>query len=308
MNTVWYDYKKAQVSNGAAIAIGNFDGLHKGHAEIMNTLKKVSSENNLLSICYTFSHHPINVIKGENSLPLIASNHHKEILLDQIGIDTLFFEDFCKVKDLPAEDFVRDILLGELNMKVIVVGLHNHYGKNGEGDVKLLRHLGQKYGFLVYMVEPLYLDSVMCSSTKIREYIRSGEIEKANEMLGRPFTISNVIIKDKELGKKIGFPTANMMPESNMLMPKSGVYATSTIVDGKIFKSITNVGDCPTVGDEKIKFETHILDFEGNLYDKEIEVLFLHKMRDIVSFSDINSLKEQLSVDVRARREMNGKR
>lgn len=305
MNTVWYDYEKAEKANGTAIAIGNFDGLHRGHMEIMNTLKRVSAEHSLSSLCYTFSTHPVNIIKGENSLPLIADNCHKEELLSAIGVDTLFFEDFKRVKDVPAKDFIRDILVGKLNMKVVVVGLHNHYGKNGEGDIKLLRELGQKYGFLVYMVKPLYLDGVMCSSTKVREYIKAGETENAALMLGRPFKISNVIIKDKELGKTIGFPTANMVPKSNMLMPKSGVYATSTIVDGKTYKSITNVGACPTVNDENIKFETHIIDFCGNLYGKEIEVLFLSGMRDIVSFDNIDALKNQLSCDVLKRREMN---
>ena len=305
MNTIWYDYEKVEKINGTGIAIGNFDGLHRGHMEIMNTLKKVSAENNLFSVCYTFSTHPINIIKGENSLPLIADNEHKEELLSSIAIDTLFFEDFKRVKDVPAEEFVRDILVKKLNMKVVVVGLHNHYGKNGEGDIKLLRKLGQKYGFLVYMVKPFYLGDVMCSSTKVREYIKAGEIEKANEMLSRPFKISNVIIKDKELGRTIGFPTANMIPKSNMLMPAAGVYATSTIVDGKMYKSITNVGACPTVNDEKIKFETHIIDFSGNLYGREIEVLFLSKMRDIINFDDIEGLKNQLSSDVLRRKELN---
>jgi len=305
MNTIWYDYEKVNKSNGTAIAIGNFDGLHKGHMEIMNTLKSVAIENSLNSLCYTFSEHPVNVIKGKNSLPLIADNNHKEELLFSAGIDTLFFEDFERVKDIPAEEFVKEILVNKLNMKVVVVGLHNHYGKNGEGDIKLLRELGQKYGFLVYMVKPLYLDDVMCSSTKIREYISTGEIEKANQMLGRAFKISNIIIKDKELGKTIGFPTANMMPKNNMLMPKAGVYATTTNAGGKIYKSITNVGDCPTVNDNKIKFETHIIDFNENLYGKEIEVMFHAKMRDTVSFENIEGLKKQLSYDVLKRREMN---
>lgn len=305
MNTVWYDYEEVEKENGTGVAIGNFDGLHRGHIEIMNTLKKVSAQNNLRSVCYTFSTHPINIIKGENSLPLIADNNHKEQLLESCGIDTLFFEDFKRVRDVRAEEFIRDILVKKLNMKVVVVGLHNHYGKNGEGDIKLLRELGQKYGFLVYMVKPFYLDGVMCSSTKVREYIKTGEIEKANKMLNRPFKISNVIIKDKELGRTIGFPTANMAPKSNMLMPKSGVYSTSTIVDDKIYKSITNVGTCPTVNDEKIKFETHIIDFSGNLYGREIEVMFHGKMRDIINFDDLGALKKQLSLDVLKRKEMN---
>ena len=305
MDTVWYDYEQVKKENGTAIAIGNFDGLHKGHIEIMNTLKTVSGQNGLNAVCYTFSEHPVNVIKGKDFLPLIADNAQKEELLRSAEIDTLFFEDFMRVKDIPAANFVKDILIDKLNMKVVVVGLHNHYGKNGEGDIKLLRELGQKYGFLVYMVKPLYLGEVMCSSTKVREYISSGKIEDANEMLGRAFKISNIITKDKELGKTIGFPTANMVPKNNMLMPKAGVYATSTKANGRTYMSITNVGDCPTVNDNKIKFETHIIDFNEDLYGKEIEVMFHAKMRDTVSFENIEALKNQLSADVLKRREMN---
>ena len=305
MNTIWYDYEKLDTSHGTAIAIGNFDGLHLGHSEIMNTLKKVSKENSLKSLCYTFSSHPINVINGKNSLPLIADNIQKEKLLCDIGIDSLFFEDFKRVKDIPAKDFVKDILVSKLNMKVIVVGLHNHYRKNGEGDIKLLRELGQKYGFLVFMAEPFYLDNVMCSSTKVREYIKDGKIEKANEMLGRKFTISGTVVKDKELGRKLGFPTANIKPKENMLLPEPGVYQTSTKVRGEIYKSITNVGTCPTVNDNNVKLETYILDFNDDLYGDVIEIIFLSKMREIIVFENVDALKEQLKSDVLKRNETN---
>lgn len=302
MNTIWYDYTKVDTSCGTAIAIGNFDGLHLGHNEIMNTLKKVSKENGLKSLCYTFSSHPINVIKGDNSLPLIADNEQKEKLLSDMEIDSLFFEDFKRVKDIPAGDFVKDILVSKLNMKVIVVGLHNHYGKNGEGDIKLLKELGQKYGFLVFMAESFYLDNVMCSSTKVREYIKNGKIEKANEMLGRKFTISGTIVKDKGLGKKIGFPTANIKPKENMLLPEAGVYSTCVMLSGQLYKSITNVGTCPTVNDNNVKLETHILDFEGDIYGDAIKIIFISKMREIITFENITALKNQLHSDVLKRR------
>ncbi len=305
MNTVWYAYEKLDKTCNTAIAIGNFDGLHKGHAKIMELLKKVSLKNNLASLCYTFSVHPVNVIKGEGSLSLIEDNVQKEKLLEKTGIDYLFFEDFKKVRDLPASDFVRDILVSKLNMKVAVVGPHNHYGKNGEGDINLLHELGQKYGFLVYMAEPFFLDDVMCSSTKIREYIREGKIEAANKMLGRKFSVSGTVIKDKGLGKKLGFPTANLIPKSNMIMPQPGVYATSVQIDGTLYKSITNVGTCPTVNDNNTKLETHILNYNGNLYGEELEIIFISKMRETVSFENVEALKKQLLDDADKRNKMN---
>ncbi len=303
MEIIRYDYNKVNKENGTAIAIGNFDGLHRGHMEIMKTLKKVSCEHSLNALCYTFEHHPVNIIKGENTLKLIADNRQKEKLFSDCGIDTLFFENFEKVRDIPARDFVKDILVDRLNMKVAVVGLHNHYGKNSEGDIKLLRELGQKYGFTVYMVKPYYIGDVMCSSTKIREYIKNGEIEKANEILGRSFAVIGEVIKNKQLGKKLGFPTANIMLKEDMLMPKTAVYATSCFVDGTSYKSITNVGTCPTVNDEKVGFETHIIDFEDDLYGKEIKVEFHFKMRDIISFESTDDLCCQLKKDVLRRKE-----
>jgi len=304
MDTVWYDYDKVNKEDGTAIAIGNFDGLHLGHMEIMNTLKKVSKEHSLKSVCYTFESHPVNIIKGKNALKLIADNSQKEELVASCNIDTLFFEDFLAVKDIPAKDFVKEILVDKLNMKVVVVGLHNHYGKNSEGDIKLLRELGQKYGFLVYMVKLLYIDDVMCSSTKVREYISGGEIEKANKILGRNFKIAGTVVKHKELGKTIGFPTANIMPKSDMLMPQKAVYATSCRVGEKIYKSITNVGDCPTVDDNTVSFETHIIDFAEDIYGEEIIVDFHNKMREITHFDSVDGLIGQLKNDVDIRKRM----
>ena len=308
MEIIRYDYEKVNKEKGTAIAIGNFDGLHRGHMEIMKKLKEVSKEHSLNSLCYTFEKHPVNIIKGNNALKLIADNRQKEELFSSCLIDTLFFEDFNAVREAQPEDFVKNILVDKLNMKVAVVGLHNHYGKNSKGDIKLLRELGQKYGFLVYMVKPLYIDDVMCSSTKIREYIINGEIEKANEMLGRCFEFSGEVIKNKQLGKTLGFPTANIMPKENMLMPQMGVYATSCFVNGKEYKSITNVGDCPTVSDEKVSFETHIIDFNEDIYGKEITLAFHLKMRDIVNFETKEALINQLKNDVIKRKEIKTER
>lgn len=304
MNTVWHDYSKVDTSRGTAVAIGNFDGLHMGHRKLMDMLAQVAKENDVPSVIYTFDKHPINVIKGENTLPLIADNTYKQELLANCEADTLFFEDFEAIKDLPAEDFVRDILVGKLNMKIAVVGRHNHYGKDSKGDVKLLRELGQEYGFAVYMIEPLYFGDVVCSSSKIRELIADGEIEKANEMLGHPFKISNVVVKDKMLGRTLGFPTANMIPDPGLLLPQVGVYGTNTLAGGKRYPSITNIGAALTIGEgEPVRIETYIIGFEGDLYGQTLEVEFLTKIRENEHFDGLDSLKSQLEKDVETRLE-----
>ncbi len=297
MNTVWYDYGKIEARNGTAIAMGNFDGLHKGHMKLLSMLMDVSQDNGLHSVAYTFDVHPVNAIKGENTLKLIADNEYKQELLSNCNLDTLFFEKFDAVRDLSPEEFVRDILVGKLNMKVAVVGLHNHYGKNSEGDVKLLRELGQKYGFLVYMIKPLYFGDFLCSSTKIRALIENGDVEMAAELLGRPFKIKKPVVQDKMLGRTLGYPTANMIPEAGQLIPKFGVYATNTYVDGVCYKSITNVGDSPTIGDGAVRIETNIIDFDGDVYNEKLEVEFLYKIRDQRAFQNLDELKAQLEAD-----------
>ena len=290
--------------HGTAVAVGNFDGLHAGHRKLMDMLAKVAAEHNLPSVIYTFAKHPVNVLKGDNTLKLIADNKYKQDLLANCKADTLFFEDFARVKELPAEDFVRDILVGKLNMKIAVVGRHNHYGKDSKGDVKVLRELGQKFGFAVYMIEPLYLGDDICSSSKIRELIAQGEIERANEMLGHPFKISNVVVKDKMLGRKLGFPTANMIPDPSLLLPQCGVYGTNTLAGGKRYPSITNVGSALTVGtEEPQRIETYIIGFEGDLYGQILEIEFLTKIRDIEEFDGLEDLKHQLQRDVETRLE-----
>ncbi len=304
MNTVWYEYDKVNTKRGTAIAMGNFDGLHKGHMKLLTMLSNVAQDNGLSSVAYTFDKHPIHAIKGEDTLKLIADNAYKEELLSACDVDTLFFENFEAVKDLSPKDFVKDILVEKLNMKIAVVGLHNHYGKDSEGDVKLLRELGQEYGFMVYMIKPLYVGDFVCSSTKIRALIENGDLELAEELLGRPFKIKNVVIEDKKLGKTLGYPTANMVPEKTQLLPKNGVYATTTYVDGKAYKSITNVGTSPTVGDDTVKIETYMLGFDGDVYNEAIEVEFLKKIRDVRAFGSLDELSAQLAEDEKLRAEL----
>jgi len=301
MNTVWYDYSKVESRNGTAIALGNFDGLHKGHMKLLSMLTDLAQDNGLTAVAYTFDEHPVNVLKGAGSLKLIADNEHKEELLSSCNLDTLFFDKFTDVKDLSPEEFVRDILVGKLNMKIAVVGLHNHYGKDSEGDVKMLRELGQQYGFLVHMIKPLYEDEILCSSTKIRALIGAGDVETAAKLLGRPFAIKKAVVQDKMLGRTLGYPTANMIPDTSYLLPQYAVYATNTYVDGEVYKSITNVGVSPTVGTGELRVETYIIGFDKEVYNETLEVEFLYKIRDQKAFADLEELKAQLAEDEKVR-------
>lgn len=291
MNTVWYDYEKIQARNGTAVALGNFDGLHMGHMKLLTMLQNVSQDNGLQSVVYTFDKHPINVLKGAGTLKLIADNDYKQELLAACGLDALFFDDFEAVRDLTPEEFVRDILVDKLNMKVAVVGQHNHYGKNSEGDVKLLRELGQKYGFLVYMIKPLYFGDFLCSSTKIRALIENGDVETAAELLARPFKLRSCGDEAQQPDNALGIPSVTVTAAANQLLPKQGVYATTTYIDGAAYKSVTDVSD---------KIETYVISYAGGAADS-VEIEFLYKLRDQRTFTGLDDLKAQLAEDEKAR-------
>lgn len=294
------DYKKVNTAGGTALAIGNFDGVHKGHQKMLDTLKKVAYDLGVPSVVYTFSEHPVNVINEKHTLPLIYSNEKKAELLEKSGIHTLFFEDFSSVRDLEAEDFIKEILVDKLNISAVVIGEGGRFGNKGKGDATLLSDLGKVYGFSVHVVESVKVSDVVCSSTEIRKRISSGDVAGAMSMLTRPYSISGTVIADKQLGRTYGYPTANITLNDEYIKPKCGVYATNVKVSDLIKKAITNVGTTSFDNNERI--ESHILDFSADLYDKEIEVEFLYYMRDFKSFASTDELKAQLDEDKKTRK------
>ena len=294
------DYQKVNTAGGTAIAIGNFDGVHKGHQKMLDTLKKVAYDLGVPSVVYTFFEHPVNVINGKNTLPLIYSNAKKSELIEKSGIHTLFFEDFSSVRDLEAEDFVKEILVNKLNVSSVVIGQDGRFGNKGKGDAKLLSDLGKVFGFSVHIIESVKVSDVVCSSTEIRKRISSGDVRGAGTMLTRPYSFSGTVIADKQLGRTYGYPTANITLNDEYTKPKSGVYATNVKINDISKKAITNVGT--TSFDKNERIESHILDFSADLYGKEIEVEFLYYMRDFKSFASTYELKAQLDEDKKTRK------
>ncbi len=297
METVKGDYGKVNSQKGTAVAIGNFDGVHKGHIALLDSLYGLSHEKNLTSVVYTFSEHPINLLKGKNIIKAITDICEKEKIFEKLGTDILFLENFSAVKDLEAEIFVKDILVDRLNMRLAVVGENNRFGKNSKGDACLLKKLGEKYGFETKVVPPVYLDDFMCSSTTVREALENGDIKLANDILGRNYKIKGEVIGGKKLGRTYGFPTANIILDNSKVIPLYAVYATSVIFDGKTYKAITNVGKTSFDEKEISRIESYLLDFDGDLYGKEIEIEFIEKMRDFIPFSDVSELEKQLRAD-----------
>ena len=283
------------------VGLGNFDGLHIGHMALINILVNECKMNNLHSMIYTFIRHPDNVINNSRFTPLLMTLEKKAQILENMPIDYLFYEEFSEsFSKMKPVDFVKDILVGKLNIKLAVAGFDYTFGYKGEGDAALLKKLGEQYGFRTVIVPPIKINDKVISSTSIRENISKGKIEDAFYMLGRPYSIIGVVETGYKLGTKLGFPTANITPEEYLLLPSFGVYLTKTLLDGKLYNSITNIGIKPTLElpDSKVCIETHILNFQGDIYQKPIEVYFFSKLRDEMKFKNKSELSSQIKLDI----------
>ncbi len=291
-------------SNGfsakTGVGLGNFDGLHIGHMALINTLIRESQLNNLNSIVYTFTKHPENILRKKLITPLLLTEQKKIDLLGEISLDYLYFDEFNEdFSRLSPEDFVKKILLDKLNIKLAVAGYDYRFGYMGQGDIPFLKELGQKYGFKVVVIPAIKCDDEVISSTRIRNCIINGELETAYKLLGRNYSITAEVVSGRRIGNTIGFPTANIHPERFLVLPENGVYITKTLLDGKLYNSMTNVGYNPTFEDVKQKtVETHIIDFNQDIYGKKIEVFFLKKIRNEKKFESVELLKEQISKDM----------
>lgn len=290
---VFYEEQKT------GVALGTFDGLHIGHQKVVSSLVKTCKEKNLKSIVYTFSNHP-REFTNKDSLPnRILTLEEKIDFFETLGIDELVlveFDDFQK--NITAHDFIVDLLLEKLNMTHLVIGFNFRFGKGAEGDVSMLNQYAQKYKFKLSVIEGVYIEEDIVSSTRIREQLRLGHVENCKKLLGRNYTASGMVIKGKQVGAQLGFPTANILVSPNMTLLKSGVYITKTHIGIKTYKSVTNVGFNPTFNQNNFNLETYIFDFSENIYHKFITVEFIHRLRDEMKYSSLDGLKEQINKDV----------
>ena len=274
------------------VTIGTFDGVHLGHRYIINHLNKIAKKVNGESVLLTFSPHPRLVIQEENStLKLIDTLEEKKLKLEKIGLKHLIIQEFSKeFSRMKYINFVRDVLVKKLNVDYLVIGYDHHFGRNREGSINELRHLSDLYNFNLEQIPPQKDNDIAVSSTKIRNLIDTGDIIKANRYLGHAFILSGKVIHGEKIGRKIGFPTANIETEKNKLIPKPGVYFVNINFDNKIFKGMLNIGS-------KNKIEAHIFDFEGDLYGQEIVIEFLDWIRAIMTFNNKEDLRLQLEKD-----------
>lgn len=278
------------------IALGSFDGLHLGHLSLVRKVRELAIKNGGKSIVFTFKNHPRAFINN-NNLELIMTNEEKLKVLECENINVVAFKDFDEnIMKISPEDFV-EWLCESYNVKGIVVGFNFKFGYKNLGDTELLEKLQKKYGYKLYIMNPYKLEDKIISSTYIRNLILDGNVKKAFLMLSRPYMLSGKVIHGKKLGRTIGFPTANLEINDKKVIPKKGVYYTNVDIEGKIFKGITSVGNNPTVNGKELTVETYILDFNNNIYEKEIKVYFIDRIRDEIKFNNIDELTKQLKKD-----------
>lgn len=294
-----------KISRPTGVGLGNFDGLHIGHMALINTLINESRFNGLDSLVYTFTKHPENILRKKLFTPLLTTVNKKIHLLSETPLNYLYFDEFNEVfSRMKPEAFVKDILVKKLKARLAVTGFDYRFGYKGQGDVKLLEELGKEYNFKAIIIPPIKIDNEIVSSTLIRSNVSKGNIDRVFKLLGRHYSITGEVQSGRRIGNKLGFPTANIRPENYLILPQKGVYITKTMVDGKLYGSITNVGNNPTLNEQDlISIETHILDFDNDIYGKNIEVFFISKIRGEKKFKGKDELVEQVRKDILIARE-----
>lgn len=282
------------------VTLGTFDGVHLGHKKIIERLTKFSPSENT-SLVLTFFPHPRMVLQGDSELKLLNTIDEKAALLEKAGLENLIIHPFDQsFSELTAEEFVKNILVDQFNIGKIIIGHDHRFGRNRSADIHDLTAFGKKYHFDVEQISAQEIDEVSISSTKIRNALHDGNIALANEYLGYSYFLTGTIVKGKQLGRTIGFPTANLKIDQNYkLIPKNGVYIVKSSIDGKIVYGMMNIGTNPTVNGQTQTIETNFLDFDADLYDKNLTIELLHRIRSEEKFESLDALKNQLAQDKR---------
>ncbi len=288
----------------SVITLGNFDGVHVGHQELVRMVIRRAKETGATSMVVTFRPHPLKVLAPEKCPPLISIYEEKIKLFERLGIDVLVKIPFTvEFSAMSPEDFVKNVLCDILGAKEIFVGYNYRFGKGRMGDVQTLRRLGELYGFTVREVEQVSLGGEVISSTKIRDLIRDGDVEHAARLLGRTYAITGIVVKGDGRGKGLGFPTANIAPK-HAIIPSDGVYAVRLFVRDRLYDGIANIGMRPTFNKKVLAIEVHVFDFNEDVYGEDISLFFIRKIRPEKRFKNAGALIEQIRSDISVAKEI----
>ena len=286
------------ISEESAVTLGKFDGIHKGHQKLMKKILE-KKDQGLKSVVFTFGPMPGTYIYGKGHA--ILTRAERQIHLEAMGIDYMIECPFVtEIIRMEPETFVEKILVGQLHVKYIAVGADFRFGFERKGDVALLKQLAPVYGYEVEVVEKVCLGDKIISSTYVRHMLESGEMEKVRKLLGYPYYVSGTVVHGHAIGRKLGIPTINLIPDEEKMLPPNGVYLTKTMFGHEKYFGITNIGVKPTISGEEAKgIETHLFDFDGDLYDQQLLVAFYAFERPERRFESLEELQKQLEEDVR---------
>jgi riboflavin kinase/FMN adenylyltransferase len=284
------------------VTIGTFDGVHLGHREVIAELKRIARETGGESVVFTFFPHPRMVVTpNEDTIRLLTTQEEKCILLEELMLDRLVIYPFTReFASLTYSEFVKNILVDQMQICKLVTGYDHKFGHDRQGDFQSLKILGDLYGFEVEQLSPMLVENVAVSSTKIRQALETGDVKKVSHYLGYPYLLKGKVVEGRRLGREIGFPTANIQPDDqHKLIPTNGVYAVWVKVGEGRYKGMLNVGTRPTVNTnvDHRSIEVHILDFLADIYQCNISVSFVERIRNEVKFGSLDQLKAQLELD-----------
>lgn len=296
---VYNDIKDFAHNAKTIVTLGTFDGVHTGHKILLQRLSHEAAALHCQSVVLTFFPHPRMVLQQGNEFKLLNTMAEKAVLLEAEGVHNLIIHPFSlEFSRLTAEEFVKDILVGQLNIAKIIIGHDHRFGRNRTATTEDLVAMGKEYGFDVEQISPYEVQHTPVSSTKVRNALTTGNITLANEYLGYPYFITGMVTQGKQLGRTIGFPTANIKPlEDYKLIPANGVYTASAEIAGKTVPGMLNIGIRPTVDGTYQTIEVHFFDFDTDIYNTEIKLSLHTRLRDEQKFGSLDALKEQLQKD-----------
>ncbi|MGG7034424.1 MAG: bifunctional riboflavin kinase/FAD synthetase [Flavobacterium sp.] len=296
---LFHSISEFKTESKTVVTIGTFDGVHIGHKKILERLVQNARDLEAESLVLTFFPHPRMILNDDSEIKLLNTIDEKADLLEKAGLDNLVIHPFDQAfSQLTAEEFVKNILVDQFNIKKIIIGHDHRFGKNRSADIYDLIKFGQQYGFEVEQISSQQINEVDVSSTKIRKALLAGNIDLANEYLGYPYVLSGTIVKGKQLGRTIGYPTANVGIEANYkLIPLNGVYIVKSEWNGTDIFGMMNIGTNPTVDGKKLSVEVNFFDFDSDIYNQKIVVSVLHRIRSEQKFDSLDALKAQLATD-----------
>ncbi len=296
--TIIKSLDKIKNIENSVVTIGNFDGIHKGHIQLIKKSVEQAKIRNFKSIVFTFENHPMRYFRN-NSIKNLLTNEDKIEILKSIGIDVIVMIPFDEyMTKISAKDFVKEILIDKLNCRKAIVGHDFKFARNKEADAQILKKIGENYNMEVDVIRPIKIKGVRVSSTYVRKLVEEGNVSKVKEFLGRNYSLEGEVIHAKKLGRTIGFPTANLSVDENLIIPKRGIYAVKVSLGNRKFYGATNIGYNPTVNGQSLSIETNILEFNEDIYGEIIRIEFLDRIRDEKKFNSLGELKNQLSKDV----------